>query len=1419
MTLGRINTWYSELQPSQKMASLGGVAFAMSTVIGFGLRSLPAAVVVFLGILALFGAWSYLERRLRGAAQKRESNFLRKMTEGGDDTVRELRENWSRAIEEFRGTGRSRDDFGYYMLIGEPGSGKTTTLRKSGLSFPIGDAKIKGISGTKDCDWWFTENNILLDTAGRLAFNQEDVVDQQSWRTFLRLLRDYRPQCPINGVIVAIPCNKLLRDTFDEHERKADVIRAALVELQHGLEVQFPVYVLLTKADYIRGFGSYFAHLRAIGQLQLLGWSRPNDRIKAPFAAGELDEAFELVTGGLRRHRLALLENEVEYGRQVEFDDVYVFPEELASLRAALQVYLSRMFPETKLADPTFFRGFYLTSGQNEGISVTQASAALFGAGLTENDAPVALQDRALFIRDFYTKKLFEEPGLVRPTSKREQRIRLLNRIGYAVVTLLSAIGLTAAFSGWRNVETVQHATAIVGTWDPKANNGEISNDAQFKTVAEGLGQLAGTGALPADDKDLIAVFQRGEALGMAGLISPGGQEEVARKLATAYRVQLQALCRYALKDVFAVEDRAQPARFARLRQGWIAAAAWGCLRDNNKDHSIEAMELVLEYANMGTPETAARPDLRPGLAAWKQLFDAYKDSSGYAVEPLNLDKVFVGVAWSTLAQDLKPRWSSLYAGDRAVDWPKSTPDLEMVWAVQRGMFLEQALTDMEAKQVGHPETGSTEWRTWYSSWTRTRQDLLDRITEARTLMNTLGDANLDDVMKRLRQDPPPHHLGTWGSRKMDQELDQEWGQLLSRVGNPKEMVEELWQRVQGREPLRVLGDLPGIAPQLAGEIAERDFDPAAVLTGDPYTQFRWTLGYLGAPDGLAMRQAGSGAGNGSGPNAGVGAAEAAFDPASGSARKEAAAIGGALAQITEVARRAFRMVLFQEIEESGTWAALCNLSTNWDDKAGNWLMTLARAQQLQVRHPIKGDSLKLLCTPGVLVIYLDRVRSLVDMTNGSRNGGLGEEDGSRHGISAKGVDAIRNSLRGLRDYYQHDYCDTITKVPSPFQQLETQRVKTFLELYRDAVKLYEEERAKEEGQGRGQTIEPVAIPTEIVAEESLKSRLLAWKALNAPAGGDWVGSICAVKDRSHFVSADSIFVGPIGVTGGVVDPVVRALQTLNTQLNEEILMNSRDSIVDAWGTSIASGDGYRWLCNLTQGKADGPGLAAVMDLYKGASTFREKVLPALSYLCEEPTQGAKQLLGLRQMLACFGGLDRHLRFLLNANAWRIWRVRAWLDYGVANQELNLRLASKSSPKWIPPEPGDNRITKSTRDLMKNDAGIRITADGSELFLMCRTPDRALLEMESGDPAVTKISESDKPEGYCQRKYSGEFAMLRLIATHGQDRETATPEHEARVKMGNFRLALAFFDESGSTPVPLGPFPMTPWSDPKGEKK
>ena len=168
----------------------------------------------------------------------------------------------------------------WYIMIGPPGSGKTTALANSGLRFPLanrlgGDA-LPGVGGTRNCDWLFTSEAVFIDTAGRYTTqDSQQIVDSAAWKGFLDLLLKYRKRRPINGVILAISLMDILTQSPAERERQILALRDRLQELDTHLGIQFPVYVLFTKCDLLAGFVDYFDDLDDLGFQQIWGMTFP----------------------------------------------------------------------------------------------------------------------------------------------------------------------------------------------------------------------------------------------------------------------------------------------------------------------------------------------------------------------------------------------------------------------------------------------------------------------------------------------------------------------------------------------------------------------------------------------------------------------------------------------------------------------------------------------------------------------------------------------------------------------------------------------------------------------------------------------------------------------------------------------------------------------------------------------------------------------------------------------------------------------------------------------------------------------------------------------------------------------------------------------------------------------------------------
>lgn len=354
-----------------------------------------------------------------------------------------IAQKWREAGTNLKDAGLDLYTLPWYMLIGEPQSGKSTTLKFSGMKFPVGMESISGGGGTRNCDWWFTEHAVILDTAGRLTFQEENATDAAEWQHFLNLLAKHRPYCPINGVLLVIPATSLLGDDAATRQLKARNISEKLLNIQRTLAIQFPVFVLVTKADTIYGFTEFFNKLNVDQQREMFGWSSPT--LESGFNLNTFDQSFGQLIGRVDQIRRRNL-SRTHYSDDA--NKTFIFPEEFTALYQPLREYMSIIFEDSVYRAPMFFRGYYFTSGLQQGQPIANACRALLQKGtVIANLEQIFQKSRAFFIRDFYTEKVFPEQGLVQRAFHHLRSDKIKRRVIYGLN--ISFVVLGAIFMFW----------------------------------------------------------------------------------------------------------------------------------------------------------------------------------------------------------------------------------------------------------------------------------------------------------------------------------------------------------------------------------------------------------------------------------------------------------------------------------------------------------------------------------------------------------------------------------------------------------------------------------------------------------------------------------------------------------------------------------------------------------------------------------------------------------------------------------------------------------------------------------------------------------------------------------------------------------------------------------------------------------
>jgi len=448
--------------------------------------ALVRVIVIALVVVGMIAA--KLLKRLR--ANKASDNLIAAVVKqsAADNRpsaeVQQLRERFEEAVatlKQKRRSGHSLYELPWYVIIGAPGSGKTTALVNSGLKFPIeqrsGKAALRGVGGTRNCDWWFTDQAVLLDTAGRYTTQDSDAsADSAAWAEFLALLRKYRGRRPINGVILTISAQDLMTQSASARESHVLAARRRLDELNRELRMQLPVYVMVTKCDLVAGFTEYFDDQAQQGRAQVWGVTFPYEQTLEGEAAPGFTEEFDALIARLNERLLPRLEEERDVRRRAK---VFGFPQQMAALREPLARFVTDVFTSTRFDKQILLRGVYFTSGTQEGTPIDRLLGAL---GRQFALAPEAVitpggRGKAYFIEDLLMKVIFAESGLAGVNRRLEVQKGLLQLGAYVAMILVAVLGvavLTASYRANRSyisgveqvVQRVSASTSASGSLD-----------------------------------------------------------------------------------------------------------------------------------------------------------------------------------------------------------------------------------------------------------------------------------------------------------------------------------------------------------------------------------------------------------------------------------------------------------------------------------------------------------------------------------------------------------------------------------------------------------------------------------------------------------------------------------------------------------------------------------------------------------------------------------------------------------------------------------------------------------------------------------------------------------------------------------------------------------------------------------------
>jgi type VI secretion system protein ImpL len=342
-------------------------------------------------------------------------SLLDRIAEGDAGVAQETESIRARFREASSTLGGRIDDLPWYVFIGPPGSGKTTALLNSGLKFLLpsseSGAAVSGVAGTRNCDWWFAEEAVLLDTAGRYTTQDSHAkADAAAWHGFLALLKEVRRERPLNGAFVTASVSDLMLWSARERAKFSGHVRMRLAELYAALGTRFPVYLLITKIDLLAGFLEFFGEFDPEKRSQVWGTTFELEVDPVSLEARYASE-FAPLEARLNAEMLAHLHEERDLQRRAA---IYRFPQQLHPLGPLVGEFLGQAFTTQVEHRAPQLRGVYFTSGTQEGNPIDRVLGTLARTFSLERAKPVERSGagKSYFIAKLLREVVLREAGL-----------------------------------------------------------------------------------------------------------------------------------------------------------------------------------------------------------------------------------------------------------------------------------------------------------------------------------------------------------------------------------------------------------------------------------------------------------------------------------------------------------------------------------------------------------------------------------------------------------------------------------------------------------------------------------------------------------------------------------------------------------------------------------------------------------------------------------------------------------------------------------------------------------------------------------------------------------------------------------------------------------------------------------------------
>lgn len=392
---------------------------------GDSLRALLMLGILFTAVLIFgFFAWSVIRTQLQN--RNKESLFgVASDLPKSRQLWLDIRRNMDKALNAIRYLTTYREwryRTSWYLLCGDKSSGKTSLINSvtSGRRQHLLLKEKKLV--TEGTGWQFFNKGVVIDVEGRYFMAPQESTDDDGWDSIIEIIQRYRPERPLDGIILTVPADKLMMtENPAELHQLGDHIYKKLWEIQKQYAFVLPVYFVITKCDLIEGFHAFWKPFDTGRYEEIFGWSN-NNTLDNIFSATWINNAFKYIEDRLHKAQLDIAASSPVIDSPDEF---FLFPSHFKQLQKPITALLEKVFEQSAFHESFFFRGLYFT-GMLPAVDDTDKNK---------------VRNAVRFSDHLFAAKIFAETNLARAVQQSLiSRNRLIRRIQIGSIAALIAL-------------------------------------------------------------------------------------------------------------------------------------------------------------------------------------------------------------------------------------------------------------------------------------------------------------------------------------------------------------------------------------------------------------------------------------------------------------------------------------------------------------------------------------------------------------------------------------------------------------------------------------------------------------------------------------------------------------------------------------------------------------------------------------------------------------------------------------------------------------------------------------------------------------------------------------------------------------------------------------------------------------------